>query len=401
MNRPDLARGLSQLVVDAVDRTTQIVEGMHANISATPLPFGRGTDGRTRGIAGLTYGSIRLVNRAVGAMLDAVLGPLTSIPRASLPESDWAALRSAINGVLGDHLASSENPLAIPMSVRRDGKPLPLEGDLAAALPEATGKILLLVHGLCMSDLQWNRRGHDHGAALGRELGYTPVYLHYNSGRHVSENGRELSILLETLLARWPVAPPELAILGHSLGGLVARSALHYASRAGQRWPSRLRKLVFLGTPHHGAPLERGGNWLESVVGLSPYTSPLSRLGMLRSSGVTDLRYGNLVDEDWAAADRFEPLGDRRSVIALPEEVDCFALAGTLGKRDGDVGDRLLGDGLVPVASALGRHPKPERTLGFPESRRWVAYGCGHLALLDRSDVYARLADWLRGAAVE
>ncbi len=401
MNRPDLARGIGQLVVDAIDQTTRIVEGMHANIAATPLPFGRGTGGRTRGIAGLTYGSIRLANRAVGAMLDAALRPLASIPAASLREAEWAAVRSALNGVLGDHLAASGNPLAIPMAVRRDGKALPFEDDLAGALPQATGKVLLLVHGLCMSDLQWGRRGHDHGAALGRELGYTPVYLHYNSGRHVSENGRELSSLLEALLARWPVAVEELAIVAHSMGGLVARSAFHHASEARLAWPGRLRKLVFLGAPHHGAPLERGGNWLQTVVGLCRYTSPLSRLGMLRSSGVTDLRYGNLLDEDWAAADRFEPLGDRRRPIALPEGVDCFALAGTLGKRDDDVGDRLLGDGLVPVASALGRHPKPERTLGFPESRRWVAYGCGHLGLLDRSDVHARLADWLRGEPVE
>src|SRR5213075_2020262 len=108
------------------------------------------------------------------------------------------------------------------MSIRRDGRTLSLDRDaLAEGFPDATGKVLVLVHGLCMSDRQWLRRGHDHGAALARDLGYTPVYLHYNSGRHVSENGRELAQLLDQLVSAWPVQIDELVLIGHSMGGLV------------------------------------------------------------------------------------------------------------------------------------------------------------------------------------
>src|SRR5437660_10821453 len=128
------------------------------------------------------------------------------------------------------------------------------------------------------------------------------------------------------------------------MGGVGERIAHRYAAEAGCEWPGRLSTLVFLGTPHHGAPLERGGNWLQSLVGISPYTAPLSRLGMLRSAGITDLRFGNLLDEDWAACDRFERRPDGRRCVPLPAGVACYAVAAALGKRRGS--DRLLGDGL-------------------------------------------------------
>ncbi len=206
-----------------------------------------------------------------------------------------------------------------------------------------------------MSDRGWERSGHDHGEALARDLGVEPMYLLYNSGRHVSENGRELAAVLEALLAE---RDAELTILAHSMGGLVARSACHHAAEAGHAWPQRLDKLVFLGTPHLGAPLERGGRWLELLLGVSPYSAPLARLGTIRGAGITDLRHG--------------------IATPLPPDVPCFALAGTR-------------DVLVPVASALGRHEDPTRRLGFPEERCWIGRGIGHFDLLDHPEVYARL----------
>ena len=391
MNPPTVARGVTSLVFDAVDHTSRIVEGMHANIAAAPPPFGKGTDQRTRGVTGLVYTSIRIVNQVARTVTDLVLDLSSRGSQSHAPERESDSFRSVLNGVLGDHLFDSGNPLAIPTSFRRRGGSLPLDREgLAAAVPEATGKILLLVHGLCMSDRSWRRRGHDHGAALERELGYTAVYLRYNSGRHVSENGRELAALLETLLASWPVAVEELTIVAHSMGGLVARSAYHYAVEAGRRWPEQLSRLVFLGTPHHGAPLERGGNWLQSMASVSPYTAPLSRLGMLRSAGITDLRFGNVTDEDWRDCDRFARGADGRVCVPLPARIDCHAIAATLGGAD-----HFLGDGLVPVASALGRHSEARRCLSFAESRQWVGVRMNHLELLDRPEVYAKLGEWL------
>ncbi len=59
-----------------------------------------------------------------------------------------------------------------------------------------------------------------------------------------------------------------------------------------------------------------------------------------------------------------------------------------------------LGDGLVPVASALGRHKDRARALEFPADRQWVACETGHLDLLSRSNVYEQVARWLAGTSV-
>lgn len=388
-------RGASRLAFDAVEQVTNIVEAMHATIAAVSPPLGRRTYGRTRGLTGLVYHSIRLVNRFSCTTLERALNLLGAHVDPPLPQPQADAVASALNGVLGDYLATTANPLAIEMRMRRDGQPLTLEREsLAATLPEAGGKILVVVHGLCMSDRQWRRKNQDHAAALERDLGYTPVYLHYNSGRHVSENGREYAALLERLVDAWPVPVTELSVLAHSMGGLVTRSACHYGAEAQHRWLASLRRVVFLGTPHHGAPLERGGNALQTALGLSPYTAPLARLGWLRSAGITDLRYGNVRDEDWQDRNRFARTGDLRQPVPLPTGVQCYAVAATTGRRSGDLNDRLLGDGLVRVRSALGHHGDATKALPIPAAHQWISYDTHHWDLLSDPDVYTRLRDW-------
>src|SRR5207344_1525709 len=125
-------------------------------------------------------------------------------------------------------------------------------------------------------------------------------------------------------------------------------------------------------------PLERGGSWIDLVFGSSRYTAPLGRLAQIRSAGITDLRFGNVTDLDWQGLDRFAHAGDRRRPCALPAGVRCYALAGTLATEPAD---RLPGDGLVPVASALGRHERAELTLGFPDAHCSIALTTGHLDL--------------------
>ena len=214
----------------------------------------------------------------------------------------------------------------------------------------------------------------------------------YNSGLHVSINGRAFSDLLERLVAEWPVPVEELVLLGHSMGGLVSRSACQSALAAGQGWPRKLRHMLFLGTPHHGAPLERGGNWIDLLLGLSPYSGPLARLGKIRSAGVTDLRFGNVRDEDWGGRDRFEHGQDRRRPSPLPEGVRCHAIAATSAEA---AGAALPGDGLVPVDSALGRHPRPDLALTIPEKDCWIGFAMNHLDLLSRPEVYEVIKGWL------
>ena len=187
----------------------------------------------------------------------------------------------------------------------------------------------------------------------------------------------------------------ELVIVGHSAGGLVARSACHQAGARGDTWPQRLTKMVFIGTPHHGAPLERGGHWIDTILDAGPYTSAFSRLGKLRSAGITDLRHGSLLDGDWDGADRFAHGHDTRAVVPLPAGVTCYAIAGSVSRHARGVREALLGDGLVPVASALGRHADPARCLQFAPGHTWIGRGLHHLDLLDAEGVRARLQAWL------
>jgi hypothetical protein len=392
--QPGDLRGATRLVADATVAVTDLVEAVHARIARVPgLP--RAPADRLGGVGGRVYGSVRGIATLVGHGLDAALAALARLddrPHDASASREREALVAVLNGVLGHHLAATGNPLAIGMAVRVDGRALvPERAALGRALPQAGPDIVLLAHGLCMNDLQWTRNGHDHGRVLARELGFTPLYLHYNSGLHVWANGRELALQLERLVEQWPVRVRRIAVVGHSMGGLLARSALHQAREAGLRWPDRLRDLVFLGTPHHGAPLERAGNRLNTLLGAIPYAAPFARLGRVRSPGITDLRHGSLLEEDRDGRGRFDHGEDRRVPVPLPADVRCHALAATVGERVGDARDRLLGDGLVPLDSALGRHPQAERTLAFAPGRQWVGHGIGHLELLERPEVSARL----------
>ena len=376
--------GLSRLIFEAADGVTGIVEQMHSSVLDTPgLPPPTRS---VRGVTRLVYRGVRGAFRVTGKGIGGAAALIDAKPGDRPTSRGREVALAALNGVIGDHLAATGNPLAIPMRFRRDGRPLKLN---------ATGKLAVLVHGLCVSDLQWRRQNHDHGATLAHELGYTPVYLSYNSGLHISVNGRAFGDVLEALVAGWPVEIDELVIIGHSMGGLVARSACRYSEEAGHHWRQKLRKLVFLGTPHHGAPLERLGNWVDVMLGKTPYAAAFARLGQIRSAGVTDLRYGNLTDEDWQGRDRFARAPDRRRPVPLPDGVACYAIAATTAASPGSLKDRLVGDGLVPVASALGRHQDRARSLEFPADRQWVVYEAGHLDLLSRHDVYEQIARWL------
>ncbi|MEQ1570631.1 MAG: alpha/beta hydrolase [Myxococcota bacterium] len=384
-------RGASHLAIEATTGITDLVEAMHLTVGSGPAVLGRPFAVPTRLLTWPVYRGIRAVTELVGAGIDGALAQLEPLvgDRAARPEHE--AVLAAVNGVLGDFLDETGNPLAIEMQLRRGGQRLALDPvALRQQLPDAGSKLLVLVHGSSLNDLAWTRRGHDHGAALARDLGFTPVYLLYNSGLHVSTNGRAFADLLEQLVGAWPAPVHELTLLGHSMGGLVSRSACHAGERAGHRWRRLLKALVCLGTPHHGSPLERGGNWVDTLLAATPYSAPFARLGKIRSAGVTDLRFGSVLDQDWDGHDRFAGGPDPREPLPLPDGVACFTLAGTTSTGPGG---SLRSDGLVPVDSALGRGG--DRTLLFPESHQWIAYGAGHLDLLDQPAVYATLAGWL------
>ena len=399
-------RAVARLATQATSGISRVAEGVHQSVLGTLGLPGGAQPGRTRGLTGLVYQSIRGVTQLVDVGLQAGLARLEPFfaPATSAGEVHWEreAVIAALNGVMGDRLQRDCNPLCTRMGWYQ--RSLPLDLHALAAPGSATGKLLVLVHGLCMNDLQWLRHGHDHGAHLAEALGYTPVYLRYNTGQHTSTNGAELSALLTSLVASWPVPVTELSILAHSMGGLVARSACHHAAQPAQApagasgWLPLLRHLVFLGTPHHGAPLERAGHWVDVLLGSNAYSRPFARLAQLRSAGITDLRYGHVLESDWQGRDRFLRHPDRRTPVPLPVGVACFAVAATLAARRSPAAERLVGDGLVPLRSALGIHDDARRTLGFGKARQAVFHRMGHLALLGDAAVAQQLQQWLEPA---
>lgn len=427
-------RGSAKLISDAVDATTHIVEGMYRNIAAAPLPLGEAPEGPARGIAGLVYESVRTANRAAHMTTDWIMERLSPVlDNKMLPGPYREAAIAALNGVCGDHLARSGNTLAISMRLRVLLPQLESPQETAAlALPESEEsavrqiplanlfetekrsveiypqpraladrgftpgqRLLVVAHGLSMHDRQWTSHRHNHAEALAEHNDYTPVYVVYNSGLNISANGREFCNQLDGLLDTWPVPVESITLLGFSMGGLLTRSAMRIAKDEGHAWLDKVDKAVYLGTPHHGAVMERGGYWLQKGMSFSPYTAPLSALGRVRSAGITDLRHGNIQDDDWLHHDEHEDNNDFRQPAPLVDGVKHYAIAASLSKRSGQKLGRLLGDGLVHPSSATGRHKHPDFHLAFPKNHTKIVYGLGHLEMLRDQRVMNQLQQWL------
>ena len=306
-----------------------------------------------------------------------------------------------MNGLWGDTLAATQPALALPMTVRANGRDVPLDrASVAAAFPDATSRLVVFLHGLAESDVSWWRRAPgdaeapgSYGDRLHRDLGFSPVYLRYNSGLRVSDNGRALSRLLGDLTAAWPVPARDITLIGHSMGGLVARSACHDATQHGAAWVASVRTVVTLGTPHLGAPLEKAVHVAEWLLSRVPETAALARPLHGRSAGVRDLRFGNVVEEDWFGHDPDELLRDRCTEVPLLDHVTYYFVAACLTRDPGHPAGQLLGDGLVRYASASGQG----RTRHIPFEIGHGAHlaGIGHLSLVNHPDVYAQLRTWL------
>ncbi|MBI5278372.1 MAG: alpha/beta fold hydrolase [Burkholderiales bacterium] len=375
--RPSDLRALAQLAVDGTLGVTGIAEQLHQAILRPGLLPDTAPQRITRGITGFVYGAVRGVTRVVGHGLDIALHPVEKaldrrVDDPSPTSDEREAIIAALNGVLGDHLEASGNALAIAVNLQHADTPLALERAALAALPGVTGRVLVLVHGLAMNPRQWKRGDGNFGRDLAAACGSIALHLHYNTGRAIDTNGRDFAQLLQKLVMQWPVPVEEIVIVGHSMGGLVARSACRHAAERGDTWLGLLRSMVFLGTPHHGAALERGGHAVEVLLGANAYSAAFARLAGLRSAGIMDLRHGS-------------------DAGPLPAGVHCYAVAGVLDGRKA----KLLGDGLVTVDSALGRHADPARHLAMAEQAQWIAAGHGHIELMHSPAVLAKLAFWL------
>ncbi|XOV78441.1 MAG: esterase/lipase family protein [Aestuariibacter sp.] len=391
-------QGINKLVIDAVISITDTVESLHHRINRVSCVKGHPAQERTSGITGAVYNVVRGVTALVGNALNQPLKIIGDAFSERPHDPSLMAMRAALNGVLGDYLHNQKNSLAIDMHFSANNQRLSepsLIEMLDHAIQNNNGKLLILAHGLCMNDRQWSHKGHDHGKALSRELGATSLYLNYNSGLHISDNGQHFAELLEKIvtLAQKRV---RISIVAHSMGGLVSRSAHQYAQTVQHQWPDYVGNMVFLGTPHHGAPLEKTGNWLDLLLASHPYSAPFAKLIKIRSSGITDLHHGNLSAQDWQQRNRFDFRADTRKPAPLPEEIACFAVAGSIGEGFREKHLPIIGDGLVEVDSALGRHSLKPYTLSFQPQNQLHVRGVDHLHLLSEPRVYEKMLHWLR-----
>jgi pimeloyl-ACP methyl ester carboxylesterase len=299
---------------------------------------------------------------------------------------------SALNGAFGDTLVRRRNPLALRMAVRRHGRDVELTpAAIRGAFPNAKPRLAVFVHGLCETDDAWKLGAARHvpyGHRMEIELGYTPVYLRYNTGRHISENGRDLAETLEALIAAWPTDVHEVALVGHSMGGLVARSACHYG--ADSACVAKVRHVFTLGTPHRGAPLEQAANAASVALARLPETRPLARALNIRSSGIKDLRYGYLVDECWMDQDCDAFLRDTSHEIPFLTTARHYFICATLTRESDATVGRIIGDLLVLQPSAWAHHGRGKR-MRFPIEHYHHLGGANHFDLLNHPAIYAQM----------
>jgi pimeloyl-ACP methyl ester carboxylesterase len=381
----------SHLAADVVGEVTLAAHGVHRAIlrrvrgAAVPLlpasgPVIDAVDLISTGV----YTAVRGTSRGVGAAAAVAAEALGPAQAPSVIDSaNGSVVVSALGAAIGDRI--SEDPrtaaLAPAMAFRCEGRsldPVAARAYVAANSPHGTARVALLVHGLAGHEAQWPDGTSE---ALTAE-GIVCLHLRYTSGQAIHRNGADLAALLGQLIPHAPVGGPEIAelvLIGHSMGGLVIRSAL--AQAADEPWTKRVRQVVTLGTPHRGAPLEKVAAAGLRAAAMLPETAPIAVFGNQRAIGIKDLRHGALLAEHWQGRDPDRTLRDTTSDTPLPSHVRHLAVVGHLGDGPTHWRTRLFGDGMVRTASASGRGDPADRVEVVRLDRT------GHMALLHHPKV--------------
>lgn len=348
--------GLTSTLTGGAARPTQVV---HDAISAGVY-------------AGLSAG-LRAGGKALRAADRQGLGPRTEATPAG------RLLVSAVNGLIGDRLVEEGHDAAIRNAIRVDGRDVPTDADhLATAFPDATGDVVFFVHGLMEHEQHWLRRGDElppYGVALAAHGRWTPVYLRVNTGLSLKDNGAALASLIDRAVANWPVPVRRIALVGHSMGGLILRAACAVRTDGDDQWTDRVTNVVLLGVPNLGAPLERAVALGSRALGALPESAPFGRILEYRSVGILDLRRGLAAD-----------------VQNLPH-ARYHLVSATLGATPHHPLSLTLGDLLVRHPSALGRGRHGEM---FPGADTLHLPNADHFDLLNHPDVHQKLQEWLR-----
>ena len=380
------ALGAAALAVEYVDDlVVGTVRDVHGAVAKRAFDL---TNRRTAGSATLAQTWHDRISRALytslGAGMKVVSAGLGAAERRGLgprleAKPSGRLLMSAVNGLTGDRLAETHPDVAITMAVRRSGSDILLDpAPLAAAFPEPTSDLVIFLHGLGENDDSWRHRCDDHGGTYGdrlaAETSWTPVYLRANTGLPIAENGVALASLLGDLVGAWPTEVRRIALVGHSMGGLIIRAACAIVTDGESPWIDLVTNVVTLGSPHLGAPLEKTVHRGARALGVLPETAPFGRILEYRSVGILNLGAGLAAD-----------------VQNLPHSRYHF-VAATLNTSRRHPVSLVLGDLMVRYPSAVGRPRRgPEM---FPGADVLHVPGAGHFALLNHPDVYESMRDW-------
>lgn len=431
-DKPSRWLGVKDLVCDAVDATTKLVESTQNSVGETvvrylskvePLrtPAHLVNEARRLGVA-LAAGSVRGVNQAVRSSVSA---GARRIPAAAAPVAmRWDrpkdphfmadTLLGVVNGLVGDHVRAHDNDLDLGMVLRFEDRYFAPENAADVLADQGTDRVAVFVHGLASTEVAWAINGEqawgspekNFGTQLQADLGYTPLFLRYNSGLHVSDNGQAFAQVLSTLVEHYPRPIRSLALIGHSMGGLIARSATHYAHQRtptgdASAWLDRLHHIITLGTPHYGSPLAQAGHLLTVGLGSvdTAATQVIAAVGRQRSAAIKDLRSGYLVQEDWHGHDPDAWVSAPRSDVAFVDGVTYVFIGSTVTSDAGDPVGRWVGDLLVHLPSATHAPAETQRA-SFPIERYEVG-GLNHLNLQNHPRVYEQVVRHLRGASLE
>jgi hypothetical protein len=405
---PENAQGFGRPAGRTVAGAVCHLEETHRRIAAgvfgatSALPGSAWVRAAHDAVSGPVYSGVRAALLATGWLTGGMASKVSALPAATRQRTNLAV--AALNAATGDRLLDSNSPLAIRMALRSGGRGIPVRPErLEAAYPEATPKLAVFLHGLGETENSWRIHADDHhregsvtyGSRLAGASGYTPLYLRYNTGLHISDNGKRLSDLLTAVVSAWPTSVEEIIIIAHSMGGLVARSACHYGQQAGEPWIPTVRHVFYLGAPHLGAPLERLTSYWTWVLSKSELTRPVAALVNRRSAGIKDLRFGYIVDDDWTDCDPDTCLRSHRHNVPLLSTADHYSISATVTTGQRHPFGWIFGDLLVPPASAHGRHPR-NRHVPFDADHRYHLEHSHHFDLLNHPAVFDAMEAWLQ-----
>jgi pimeloyl-ACP methyl ester carboxylesterase len=402
-------RGSVRLAGVGFEQITTRVQEFHRAIADMPFNTAAAVPGIEPGARSakqlhdsITDGVYAAVRGIGGGLFKLAEGSLKAAERNFQPASRQALaltpaalardnLVSAVSGLVGDFMAQERNPLAVRMGFYREGHRRALTpAALAAAYPEASGRLVVFIHGLCCNEHTWrfyqnpeDPETRPYGDRLD-EAGWTSLYLRYNSGLRISMNGRQLARQLQKLVEAWPVPVQEIALIGHSMGGLVARSACYAGGKSQLGWTKKLSQVICLGSPHTGAPLARGAHLAANALDVFPLSRPVAKVLNVRSVGIRDLRHGYIADEDWRRRPENALNADALTPIPRLPGARYHFIGSSFGADEHDLVGKVLGDGLVLLPSATARH--------LADADTAVLYRAHHMSLLNHPVIYAQIA---------